>query len=801
MDNQSIPADPALDNLFRELALHHPEIGPGDNRAALLKAVIEERSLFDSGPLVVIKWAPPDGERWPTLFVSKSVTANFGFQPADFCGPESDYRQFIHPDDLAGVEAGIMQAFRHNDRYYELRYRLRCQSGEWRWILDCTVPVFDATGRLVYALGYLLNIDERQRLLEQIRESEELLRILLDSSHDQAALLDAEGRILAVNEAICQFIGLSAEALIGKDALAFVPIEVRDLRRQMLMQVIASRQAVRYNGYYHGRSLDIRLNPILNNRGEVTKLAVFIQDISERLKAEEGQLKTARVMEGISKAIPGAVYRMALNARHEVSFLFLSPAVENLLGWQAQWLIQDSHCFATAMEKSDWAAWLEAGTKAARDQGNWDSVFPFRHASGKLLWLRANAALESTEPTGTTIWNGVLTDVSELVNARQALKEAKEAAEAANRSKSTFLEMIGHEIRTPLNAIVGFAALMPDENSAEARTEFSGHISENTDRLLSLIDEILDYAKLSSERLPPEGAVFSPSAVIEQVCLGFQARAHSSTVQFDWTFEDGFPETVGGHPVLLRDAFRRLLDFLHNTCGQGRLILTGQAHPRPPLETPGWELFFLFHGPAMPAYETMREWVDRLTVGIDGPAFDTPGLGLGLAIGRIAVERMGGRLFIERDAIGLARLGFTITVAMHSSVVEPARPSFPRVLVFASREEDRLRMEDAGERAGLALLAVGDPERFLAAWSSGRWPSVLLEWKGLESPGQILLEQLRSNTSLRNVSIAGLLPALVDVNLLPASEFDFDRWFIMPVAATDLREWATAQHDQADLGG
>ena len=89
-------------------------------------------------------------------------------------------------------------------------------------------------------------------------------------------------------------------------------------------------------------------------------------------------------------------------------------------------------------------------------------------------------------------------DITELEIIKRELQSAKEKAEMADNLKSAFLANMSHEIRTPLNAIVGFSYLIAESDDAEERKKYYNIVNSNNERLLQLINEILDLSKIES---------------------------------------------------------------------------------------------------------------------------------------------------------------------------------------------------------------------------------------------------------------------------------------------------------------
>src|SRR5262249_27723580 len=115
----------------------------------------------------------------------------------------------------------------------------------------------------------------------------------------------------------------------------------------------------------------------------------------------------------------------------------------------------------------------------------------------------------------------VVRDVSERIRYQQALRQAKEQADAANHAKSEFLGTMSHELRTPLNAIIGFTQLMKEEGMGPVGSpQYRSYIADihfSSTHLLNLINDILDVTKAEAGKLELVEDVFDLREVIEAV--------------------------------------------------------------------------------------------------------------------------------------------------------------------------------------------------------------------------------------------------------------------------------------------
>jgi len=234
---------------------------------------------------------------------------------------------------------------------------------------------------------------------------------------------------------------------------------------------------------------------------------------------------------------------------------------------------------------------------------------------------------------------GVWTDVTELIEARQA-------AEAANRAKSEFLAMISHEIRTPMNAVLGMASvLLESEMQAEQRRQVET-IKNSGEALLTLINDVLDLSKIEARRIELETEEFSLKGLLDAVLDIAGARAAVKQLEVVAYADIGLADRLLGDANRLRQILLNLVSNATKFTEEGSISINARAISQTSTGTTTVRFEVKDTGIGIPA-EVLEKLFTPFTQADASTTRRYGGTGLGLTISKQLIELMGGRIGVE----------------------------------------------------------------------------------------------------------------------------------------------------------
>ena len=156
-------------------------------------------------------------------------------------------------------------------------------------------------------------------------------------------------------------------------------------------------------------------------------------------------------------------------------------------------------------------------------------------------------------------WIAIGTDTTKRHETEAALKAAKLAAEAANRTKTEFLANISHEIRTPMNIIMGMAQLALDDSQSLQQREHLQSLQSSAELLLQILNDVLDLSKIEAAKLEIEQIDFDIADLFRETLVNMTVPAEAKGIELTWNFDSQIPCSVRGDPLRIRQVLINLV--------------------------------------------------------------------------------------------------------------------------------------------------------------------------------------------------------------------------------------------------
>ena len=178
---------------------------------------------------------------------------------------------------------------------------------------------------------------------------------------------------------------------------------------------------------------------------------------------------------------------------------------------------------------------------------------------GSPVWVELFVSLQRDAAGNPAYAIAVLQDISERKRLEGELRQAKEAAEAANRAKDEFLANVSHEIRTPMNAILGMTELALDTPLTEDQRQCLKTVKSAADNLLGIINDLLDFSKIEAGKLELDPADFSLRAAVGDTLRALAVRAHAKGLELVCHVQPDVPDALVGDAGRLRQVLLNLV--------------------------------------------------------------------------------------------------------------------------------------------------------------------------------------------------------------------------------------------------
>lgn len=567
---------------------------------------------------------------------------------------------------------------------------------EFRVIPTLAIFVFGlslATGAYVVrrevAHTTLLEKRVRQRA-EQLTVQETRYRTIVDTAADGIITIDADGLIESYNPASEHMFGYRASEVMGRNVTMLMPSEDAAHHQNYIEAYLAGGSAqiigsgrelvgLRKNG----EQFPIWLAISRMQLGDETKFVGIISDITAqkkaeneaRLHAEDTALVSAILRLSLTSEDLNHILSEALNSMLErpnlnllgKGCIFLNDKKAGVLEMRADRNLNADvreGCAQVAFGQCLCGRVAARGVEIEKPCIDEDHEFRFAHSEEHghfcvpinyandnlgVLNLYIPHGHQVSEQERRLVWSvaDTLAGVIHRYNKEEELRQARDHAELANRTKTEFLANISHELRTPLNAIIGYSELMENETFGPIGTEkyqdYLGHISSSGHHLYGLINDLLDVSRIETDEFPLQEETLSVRELIDECLIAVQNRVRDTGKKLIFMPDGELPCVVADERRVKQVVLNLLNNAIKFTPDNGEIRVDVEN-----LREGGLRIIVADNGIGI-ADEDLEKVFDMFAQ-VDGSlARKYDGAGLGLPLSRKLIEKHGGRLDLESE--------------------------------------------------------------------------------------------------------------------------------------------------------
>ena len=404
-------------------------------------------------------------------------------------------------------------------------------------------------------------VDERERLNELVQKTAHRHQNIINAVNDIIFELDHDGNLVFLNQAWRKITGFEIDRVLSRaltqylyshDQAAFER-GMKDLERGSLRTYRTFTRLRTTDGHFRAIELTMTLGSRNDEHG--TQFVGTIDDIEERRRAEKALSEAEQKYRAIVENAPSGLFQITM----EGQILNANPAFARILGYGSSDNLMEIIADANSEIYGDAEKRKRALQNIALLKLPKTLETRITKKNGSEIWVHETLRPVFDDYDTLLYFEGSIEDIDQRKNAEIALKEAKTDSDLANRAKSEFLTNMSHELRTPLNAVIGFSDIIRTEAfgpiAQDEYKDYAGNIYDSGNRLLKVINEILDVSRIGAGERTLNESLFSITDTVADCLTFLDGKLKSAQMRV----ENRLAEKDAVHLIGERQAVKQML--------------------------------------------------------------------------------------------------------------------------------------------------------------------------------------------------------------------------------------------------
>ncbi|MDP4087312.1 MAG: PAS domain S-box protein, partial [Bacillota bacterium] len=616
-------------------------------------------------------------KKW-TGFTGASLEESYGYKWIDY----------VHPEDRNLFFKKYYTSIKNREPF-DLEYRFLHQSGEYKWIHTINRPFFNLDNEFEGFIGTSRDITGTRIAQEGLYR----YKILSKKVRDIILFMDVEGNLLDMNKSALQAYGYSYDE--------FIKLNINDLKaegkvtREVIQQTFVDSiflETIHYRK--DGTTFPVEVSSEGADIGGERVLISIIRDITERKQNEKLLIESEAMFRNLFNKANDAIFVYEINNNFkDEKFTEVNDVACQQLGFTRDELLKMSFDDINSDSELYREKLVEFNLLLQRERSG---IIETAHRTKENRIIPVEVNTHIFEQKGKDVALSIVRDITQRKMAENSLKDAKEAAENAARTKTEFLANMSHEIRTPINGIVGMVELTLQTKLDHEQIENLNIIKSCTGSLLNIINDILDFSKMEAGKLTIENISFDLKSLVEETIRSHLAHANNKEIDLNYSFSASVPQYVVGDPCRLKQILNNLISNAIKFTEEGEVWLKLR---KVATEINIIEIQFVVEDTGIGISEVNRGKLFQSFSQVDSSITRRfGGTGLGLVISKQLAEMMGGKMWVEsREGTG-SKFYFTLKFQLGAKIQrrkektkQLSRPKKPcRILITEDDEINQL---------------------------------------------------------------------------------------------------------------